>query len=94
MNGVGLIYILFGSGAAALMDFTGREIGTAFREAAAAQSGADTTRSAHFWEAAARIAWILEALGSAINFTIVLGTGSEEIAGVANRMIQSFHVLQ
>lgn len=95
INKAGLLYLVLGSVAAALMGFTGREIGTAFRQAAgvagAGQGG--LSKSAHFWEAAARNAWILGALGSALNFTIVLGTGSEEIAGVAVRMIQSFLVM-
>jgi hypothetical protein len=93
MNGMGLLYILFGSAAAALMGFSGGEIGTAFRQAAGAvPAEGGSAGSAYFWEAAARNAWILGALGSAINFTIVLGTGSDEIAGVANRMIESFLV--
>ena len=94
MNRAGLFYIVLGSVAAAFMGFTGREIAAAFRHAAGAGGTvADRARSAHFWEAAARNAWILGALGSALNFTIVLSTGSEEIAGVAVRMIQAFLVM-
>jgi hypothetical protein len=94
INKAGLLYLVIGSVAAAFMGFTGREIGAAFRQAAGiAGTGGGLSKSAHFWEAAARNAWILGALGSALNFTIVLGTGSEEIAGVADRMIQSFLVM-
>lgn len=93
MNKAGLLYLLFGSVATALMGFTGREIATAFRQAAgAAGSGESVRTSAHFWEAAARNAWILGALGSALNFTITLGTPSEGIEGISNRMIHSFVV--
>ena len=94
MNKAGLLYLVSGSVAAALMGFTAREIGTAFRQAAGVVgTGESLSKSAHFWEAAARNAWVLGALGSALNFTIVLGTGSGEIAGVAVRMIQSFLVM-
>jgi hypothetical protein len=94
MNKAGLLYLLFGSAAACLMGFTGREIAAAFGHAAGRDGSPDSlARSAYFWEAAARNAWILGALGSALNFTIVLGTGnSEGIADVASRMIQSFIV--
>lgn len=90
----GLLFIIFGTVAAVFMSFTGREIVTAVRHAAGtgpAEAGLD--KSAHFWEAAARNAWILGALGSALNFTIVLATGSDGIQGVAERMIQSFLVM-
>ena len=93
MNKAGLLYLVLGSIAAALMGFTAREIGTAVRHAA---GGAGTEKSlgksAHFWEAAARNAWILGALGSALNFTIVLGTKSDGLEDTSVRMIQSFIV--
>ncbi|MBM3295692.1 MAG: hypothetical protein FJY82_14405 [Candidatus Aminicenantes bacterium] len=93
MNKAGLLYLVFGSVAAALMGFTGREIATAFKMAGGAAGTEESLRvSAHFWEAAARNAWILGAMGSALNFTIALGTPSEGIAGISNRMIQSFIV--
>ena len=94
MHRAGLFYILFGSVAAALMGFTGREIATAFRQAAGQSGGEESlARSAHFWEAAARNAWILGGLGSALNFTIALGRESGGIAEIGNRMIQSFIVI-
>jgi hypothetical protein len=93
MNRAGLLYLVFGSVAAAFMGFSRQEIGSAFRHGAG-RSGpaADLGRSAHFWEAAARNAWILGVLGSAINFAIALGSESGGIADVSNRMIQSFVV--
>lgn len=94
MNKAGLFYLVSGSIAAALMGFTGREIATAFRQAAgAAGTGESLRKSAHFWEAAARNAWILGALGSALNFTIALGSESGGIAEISNRMIQSLIVI-
>ncbi len=77
MNKAGMLYLVFGSVAAALMGFTGREIATAFRLAAGRPGPDDDRRkSAYFWEAAARNAWMLGALGSALNFTIALGSDS------------------
>lgn len=91
LNGAGLLFLLLGSAAAALMSFSPREIGAAFRHAAGGPgSVTDLRRSAHVWEAAARNAWILGVLGSAMNFTIVLGGGSGSIAGTSVRMIESF----
>jgi hypothetical protein len=94
MNKAGLLYLVVGSVAAALMGFTGREIATAFRLAAGRSGPEDDRRkSAYFWEAAARNAWMLGALGSALNFTIALGSDSGDLAGIAGRMIQSLVVV-
>jgi len=93
-NQVGLLYLVFGSVAAALMSFTGREILASFKQAAGAPGTRQSFgKSAHFWEAAARNAWALGALGSVLNFMIVLSVGSGGIAGVADRMIRSFLVM-
>jgi len=92
-NRAGLIYLAFGSVAAAFMGFTRQEIGAAFRHAAGRGGRAgELARSAYFWQAAARNAWILGALGSAINFALVLGGESGGIADISHRMIQSFVV--
>ena len=93
MNKAGLFYLVSGSVAAALMGFSGREIGAAFRSAAGRPGpAAELRRAAHFWEAAARNAWILGVLGSTLNFTIVMGVESVRIEDVASRMTQSFIV--
>lgn len=92
-NRAGLLYLAFGSVAAAFMGFTRQEIGAAFRHAAGRGGGSgELARSAYFWQAAARNAWILGALGSALNFALVLGGESGGIADVSHRMIQSFVV--
>ena len=92
-NGAGLFFLILGSVAAAFMGFSLSEMGAAFRNAAGLTGPReDLSRSAYFWEAAARNAWILGALGSALNFTIALGGESGGIAGISNRMIQSFIV--
>lgn len=93
MNEAGLFYLVFGSVAVAFLGFSRREIGSAFRHAAGrAGSQKDLKRSGHFWEAAARNAWILGVLGSAMNFTVALGGESGGIEGASNRMIQAFVV--
>ena len=93
MNKAGLFYLVSGSVAAALMGFSGREIGAAFRSAAGRPGpAAELRRAAHFWEAAARNAWVLGVLGSTLNFTIVLGGESGRIEDVGSRMIQAFFV--
>lgn len=92
-NGAGLLFLLAGSAAAALMSFSPREIGAACRHAAGGPgSAADLRRSAHVWEASARNAWILGVLGSAMNFTMVLSGDSGSIASTSVRMIESFLV--
>lgn len=94
MNKAGLLYLVAGSVAAALMGFTAREIATAFRMAAGRPGTDDDRRkSAYFWEAAARNAWMLGALGSALNFTVALGAASGSIGELADRMIQSLVVI-
>jgi len=93
MNTAGLFFLVVGSVAAAFMGFSLREIGTAFRQAAGQDGdGKSLERSAYFWEAAARNAWILGALGSALSFTVALSSDSGGIAEVGNRMIQSLIV--
>jgi hypothetical protein len=94
MNMAGVFYLVFGTAAAALMGFTGREVAAAFRQAAGKDGDEEAlARSAYFWEAAARNAWILGALGSALNFTIALGWERGGLEGVGGRMIQSFIVV-
>jgi hypothetical protein len=94
MHTAGLLFVIVGSVAAALLGFSRREIGAAFRHAAGSDGNrGDLKHAAHFWEAAARNAWLLGVLGSALNFTIALGGGSGGIAAVSGRMIQSFIVI-
>jgi hypothetical protein len=93
-NKAGLFFLVAGSVAAALMGFSRREIGAAFGHAFGSAGPRESLeRSAYFWEAAVRNAWVLGVLGSALNFTMVLGGGdSGGIQDVSNRMIQSLVV--
>jgi len=93
MNKAGLFYLIIGSIAVAFMGFSRHEIGAAFRHAAGRPGPPDDVRrSAYFFEAAARNAWILGVLGSAMNFTIALSSESGGIAATTNRLIQSYIV--
>jgi len=93
MHRAGFFYLVLGSVAVALMGFSGREIGAAFRSATGRPvPGEASKKAALFWEAAARNAWLLGVLGSTLNFTIVLGRESGGIEDVGNRMIQAFIV--
>jgi hypothetical protein len=86
----GLSYIGLGSVALALMGFSGREIGSAFRAAAGRPMPAAASRKAAvFWESASRNAWLLGVLGSLLNFTVVLGIQSANIESHGLRMVQS-----
>lgn len=94
MNTVGLLFLVFGCAAAALMGFEIREIGAAFRLAAGRPGTAvERRRSVYFWEAAARNAWILGGLGSALHFTIALGGESGGLGAIAGRMINALVVM-
>jgi hypothetical protein len=94
MNTLGLLFLILGSVANALMGFKGREIGRAFRLAAGRPgTDAERRRGAYFWEAAARNAWLLGALGSALSFTVALGQGSGGLGEIAHWMIQSLLVM-
>lgn len=94
MNTIGLLFLIFGGAAAALMGFQPREIGLSIR-LAGGRPGTDgeRRRSAYFWEAAARNAWMLGALGSALNFTVALGSDSGGIGDLAGRMIRSLIIM-
>jgi hypothetical protein len=92
-NKAGLFYLVSGAIAVAFMGFSWREIRAAFRHAAGLAGPTEgLRRAAYFWEAAARNAWILGVLGSAMNFTIALGSESGGIGAIAGRMIQAFIV--
>src|SRR5512136_3187326 len=94
MNSTGLLFLAVGSVAAALMGFKLPEIGRAFRLAAGRPgTDDDRRRGAYLWQAAARNAWLLGALGSALSFTVALGQGSGGIGEIAHRMIQSLLVM-
>lgn len=94
MNTIGLLFLIVTSMAAAFMGFKAGEIGQALRMAAGRPGTVDERRlAAYFWQAAARNAWMLGALGSALNFTVVLGSNSGGLGDIAGRMIQSLVIL-
>jgi hypothetical protein len=92
-NTVGLFYLVFGTIAVVFMGFSRREIAAAFRQAAGRPGPPEELRrSAYFWEAAARNAWILGVLGSTMSFTIALGSESGGIEEILTRVLQAFVV--
>ncbi len=94
MNTAGLFYLVFGTIAAALMGFTGREIAAAFRQPSGSATDTESLeKSAYFWQAAARNAWILGALGSTLNIMIALSRESGGIADISGRMIHSLIIM-
>jgi hypothetical protein len=91
MNGPGLVFVLLGGAAMALMGFSFREIGTAFKHAAGAPGNLEKlNQSAIFWESSARNFWLLGALGAVISFVLSLGNSTGGIGGIATRMTNSF----
>ncbi|NOR54542.1 MAG: hypothetical protein GQ536_10740 [Candidatus Aminicenantes bacterium] len=89
--GYGLIIVLVGGVAMALMSFSTSEIGAAFKHAAGVPGvGEDIQKSALFWESASRNFWMLGILGSLINFVIALSTSEGGLAGIASRAASTF----
>ncbi len=92
----GLLFVMIGGVAGALMTFSGREIRKAFSHAYGASGGAfELHRSALFWEAAARNFWILGVLRSILGFVSSLGSLSAGIAsltsGLADSLLATFY---
>lgn len=86
----GLLFIIVGGAAGALMTFTGGEIRAAFAHAGGALGSADEVRrSALFWEAAARNFWMLGVLRSILSFVISLGSLSGGLAALTSGLADS-----
>ncbi len=86
----GLLFVIIGGVAGALMTFSGGEIRAAFAHASGVSgSAADLRRSALFWEAAARNFWILGVLRSILSFVIALGSLSGGISSLASGLANS-----
>jgi hypothetical protein len=84
MKGPSLVFVLLGGVGMALMGFSAREIGAAFKHAAGGPDGKENLlNSAYFWEAAARNFLMLGALGAFISFVTALGKSRGGIANIA-----------
>lgn len=91
MYGHGLVFVLLGAVAMALMSFSLPEIGAAFKHAAGVPAvGEEIRKSALFWESASRNAWMLGGLGSIINFIITFSDSQGGVSIFATRMAASF----
>jgi biopolymer transport protein ExbB/TolQ len=91
LSAPGLVYMLLGCAATALMGFSASEIGLAFKHTAG-RVGArkELQKSAYFWEISVRNAWNLGVLGSIIGFITALGSSEGGLLGIMFRMSRSF----
>ncbi len=92
----GLLFVLVGGIAGALMTFSGSEIRAAFAHVGGISGSAEeVSRSAVFWEAAARNFWIVGVMQSIFNFVISLGSLSGGLAaltsGLANSLLAALY---
>ena len=92
----GLLFVVVGGVAGALMTFSGGEIRTAVRHAGGALGSADEVhRSILFWESTARNFWILGVSRSILSFVISLGSLSGGIpaltSGLADSMLAALY---
>lgn len=91
MDGTGFVFIFLGGIALALMSFSFKEIGMAFKHTSGrADTAEEQQKSGYFWETAVRNFWMMGALGSVISFVIALGNSEGGIFGIANRMSASY----
>ena len=91
LSAPGLVYMLLGCAAMALMGFSASEIGLAFKHATG-RAGAreELQKSAYFWETSVRNVWNLGVLGSIIGFITALGSSEGGLLGIMFRMSRSF----
>jgi flagellar motor component MotA len=86
----GLIFVLAGGVAMAMIGFPGAAIANAFAHAAGRPgSGAEIRRSALFWEAAARNVWMLGVLRSILNLVAALADQVGGIPAITTAMARS-----
>jgi hypothetical protein len=91
MNVPGFAFVFLGGMALALMSFSPKEIGMAFKHASCRTGTAEEQRkSGYFWETAVRNFWTMGVLGSVISFVIALGNSDGGIYGIASRMSASY----
>jgi hypothetical protein len=90
-RGYGLVFLLLGGPALALMSYGGREIGVAFKLAAGVRGTVSERRtSVLFWQSSARNFWMLGVFASIINFVLALTSARASsqggIEGIASLM--------
>ena len=81
----GILFVLVGGAALAMISFPGAEIRRALRHAAGGSgSDAELRNSTHFWEASGRGFWILGGLRSILSIVIgFAGMATQKYAGLA-----------
>ena len=91
LDGPRLVYVLLGMVAMTLMGFSRSDITAAFKHGAGRPGGEKELRiSLHFWEAAARNAWMLGVMGTIISFIFALSISSGGIRDIAAQMASAF----
>ncbi len=86
----GLLFVVAGGVAGALMTFSPREVRAAFAHAGGAPGSAEEVRrSALFWEAAARNFWILGVLRSILSFVLPLANPSGGLKALTSSLANS-----
>jgi hypothetical protein len=83
----GLLFVLLGASALSLAGFSPTEVGCALR---AARAPSASPRSALFWEAVARNAWLSGTLGSVLFFVLALCDSDSGLHEVATGMALAF----
>jgi hypothetical protein len=90
MQGYGLVFVVLGGSALALMSFSFPEIGAAFRCAAGGRGTREEIRiSEFFWEAAARNFWMVGVFAGILSFVNALTSMSGGIGAVTSGMASS-----
>ena len=91
LDGPRLVYVLLGMVAMTMMGFTRSDIIAAFKHGAGQPGEEKELRiSLHFWEAAARNAWMLGVMGTIISFILALSLSSGGIGDIAAQMASAF----
>jgi flagellar motor component MotA len=90
MQGVGLVFVVLGGAAAAMMSFSFSEIGAAFKCAVSGRGTREEIRRSGFlWEASARNFWMVGVFAGILSFVDALTSMSEGIGAVASGMASS-----
>lgn len=89
MNAYGLVFVLLGGAALALMSFSFHEIVAAFKDTGKTnRNAAEIHQSTIFWESASRNYWMVGALATLVAFVVAM-TSEGGIQGITERMATS-----
>ena len=90
MDTYGLVFVLLGGAALALMSFDVHEIVAAFKDTGRThQNAVELHKSVIFWESASRNYWMVGALATLVAFVVAMTTSEGGIQGITARMATS-----